>query len=584
MYHQKQHKLCWISLFVLCVDVKAFVAVSLDNTFDFPIAAELSALNETVKGRLFRATPLALPCFSRYENTTHTVDDARCSVVQSEYTLPELRAPFFGAYMQPEWETCQASHQQCLLDSPDPTNPAAFENSTCFLGSIAPYYIDVRNESDVQAAFDFAKRTGVKLSIKNSGHDYKGRSSGPNTLGLWVHNLNSISYDAQFVPQSCEAQGTFNAVMIGTGTPWENVYDYAEENNITVIGGYHQTIAAGGGWLMGGGHSVLSPVYGLGVDRVLQVKVVTPDGKVRIANACQNPDLFWALRGGGGSTFGVVFDVTYKAEKQLSLQVARLSFNGTAENLPEFYNALVNNSLQWGNDGWGGHVTSTTMIYVNPLLSLTEAQKSLKPMSDWILSQNGTAVIETLPSWNAFFKDFVLAAEAPVGTPLILTTRLIPKSLFATDEGRTSIVDVLLSLVPFALPYIPVVAPILFNETGGSTSVTPAWRDSLWHFGAHATWQFNASILDIEDQYAFIHNFTETLRSIAPDPGAYFNEGDVYEPDHESSYWGPNYPRLLEIKEKYDPLHLLDCWQCVGWEGPADERYSCYLPEPTSSS
>lgn len=52
------------------------------------------------------------------------------------------------------------------------------------------------------------------------------------------------------------------------------------------------------------------------------------------------------------------------------------------------------------------------MIYVNPVLNLEEAEASMKPMSDWILAHNGTAVLETLPSWNAFFKKYVLSAEA----------------------------------------------------------------------------------------------------------------------------------------------------------------------------
>jgi hypothetical protein len=53
------------------------------------------------------------------------------------------------------------------------------------------------------------------------------------------------------------------------GTYFQQIYDFAEKHNITVIGGYHQTIAASGGWVQGGGHSILSPVYGLGVDRVV---------------------------------------------------------------------------------------------------------------------------------------------------------------------------------------------------------------------------------------------------------------------------------------------------------------------------
>jgi len=53
----------------------------------------------------------------------------------------------------------------------------------------------------------------------------------------------------------------------------------------------------------------------------LEIKVVTPDGQLRIANQCQNSDLFWALRGGGGGTFGVVLEATSMVEKQMPLQV-----------------------------------------------------------------------------------------------------------------------------------------------------------------------------------------------------------------------------------------------------------------------
>ena len=55
-----------------------------------------------------------------------------------------------------------------------------------------------------------------------------------------------------------------------SGAYWQQVYEFAELNNITVIGGYHQTIASGGGWVQAGGHSILSPNYGLGIDRVVR--------------------------------------------------------------------------------------------------------------------------------------------------------------------------------------------------------------------------------------------------------------------------------------------------------------------------
>ena len=72
--------------------------------------------------------------------------------------------------------------------------------------------------------------------------------------------------------------------------------------------------------LQGGGYSLLSPVYGLAVDRVVQIKVVTPDGRFRTANECQDADLFWALRGGGGNAFGIVTELAVRVEPQLTLQ------------------------------------------------------------------------------------------------------------------------------------------------------------------------------------------------------------------------------------------------------------------------
>ena len=75
------------------------------------------------------------------------------------------------------------------------------------------------------------------------------------------------------------------------------------------------------GWLAGGGHSPLTPAYGLGVDNVRQVEIVLPNGDVKIANACQNEVLYFAVRGGGGGTFGVVTNITYKAIDKVEVQV-----------------------------------------------------------------------------------------------------------------------------------------------------------------------------------------------------------------------------------------------------------------------
>jgi len=126
---------------------------------------------------------------------------------------------------------------------------------------------------------------------------------------------------------------------------FSQLYDFAEANGITIVGGTDRTVGAAGGWVQvrallspygvpeltekscsrivqGGGHSLLSNTLGLGADRALQFKVVTPDGQYLTANACQNQDLFFALRGGGGGTFGVVMEMTTRVEpKPIGLRV-----------------------------------------------------------------------------------------------------------------------------------------------------------------------------------------------------------------------------------------------------------------------
>ncbi|KAJ7304827.1 FAD-binding domain-containing protein [Mycena albidolilacea] len=540
--------------------------------------AQWKALNVSVGGRLHAGTPFALPCFSKYNNISVSADEAECSAIQANYTSSTFRVERFSANMNNQYETCMSTHSACLLDTANPRDPLATDGISCNQGEISPYYIDVRGPSDIQAAFEFSKGTGVPLSIKNTGHDYMGRSRRINSLGMWTHNLQTMGYDPRFVPELCTS--SHRAITVGAGVTFEQVYKFADDNDSMFIGGYAQTIGASGGWMMGGGHSVLTPSFGLGVDRVLEIKIVTPDGQLRTANACQNADLFWALRGGGGGTFGVVIESTHLVEQRIPIQVINMTFTptDTNSNLQEYFEVLVNNSAHWGEEGWGGHVNHAPpgLIYVNPRLSLAEAGASMAQLSAFARANNGTAIIETLPSWFPFFTKFIVEVEAAVGIPATLGSRLIPKALFESEAGRSQlVVHLLKQTIELGLPYIPVTTPIAFNYTPGATSVTPAWRTALWHLSGKANWSYNSSTADIRAALSTIHDFAhEDLTALAPDSGAYMNEADVYESDHEYTYWGVNYERLLAVKTKYDPRGLLDCWRCVGWKGAA--QFPCY--------
>ncbi|KAH8824319.1 FAD-binding domain-containing protein [Flagelloscypha sp. PMI_526] len=518
-------------------------------------ADKWTILNSELGGRLHASLPLAAPCFSVVDGSNVTVDAAACAAVQSGYKSPLYRREKAPAYMLVQWERCQRTEENCLLDSSNPANPDPYSNGAeCKQGSVSPYYLDITGPEDVQAAFKFAARTKTLLSIKNSGHDYKGRSSQRGSLNLWTRNLKSMTHTPNFTPEG--ASTTYpQTITIGAGVGFEDLYKFADGLNLTVIGGYHQTVGASGGWMMGGGHSVLSTVYGLGVDRVVQIKVVTPDGRYRVANSVQNKDLFWALRGGGGSTFGVVLESTIRVEPQIKLQIASLSFPINGTNYEGFLKIIVDESLKWAKEGWGGHMTHSSLINVTPLLTLDEAQVSLATAADYVRAQGGTVVIEELPSWWAFFEKYVTSVQAPVATEYIGPSRIVPVSLFETEEGKANLVSVLEKwVVDYKLrPYIINAAPYLYNSTEGpdATSVTPAWRNSLWQLaGSGIGWSWNATLETIRSKSAMATEAAALIHNIAPDSGTYQNECDVYEPDHEQSFWGSNYARLLSIKKR----------------------------------
>ena len=83
-------------------------------------------------------------------------------------------------------------------------------------------------------------------------------------------------------------------------------------------------MGASGGYITGGGHSLLSPVHGLGVDNAMQMKVVLPNGTYVTANRCKNQDIFFALRGGGGASFGIITETTARVFPEVPLQVSEL--------------------------------------------------------------------------------------------------------------------------------------------------------------------------------------------------------------------------------------------------------------------
>ncbi|KAI0263997.1 hypothetical protein BC834DRAFT_885007 [Gloeopeniophorella convolvens] len=538
------------------------------------IAFDWHKLAGEVEGRLYAGEPFSAPCFNSFGSD-------ECRAIQAGYGDDIFRSQHFGAYVNTNWETCQATGHICLLNSTDPTDVApTLPPNRCSLGSVPGRYIDVRKPDDVSTAFRFSRKTGIPLVVKNTGHDYKGRSSAPDTLALWTHNLKNISYNPEYTPEGCS--GPQPAVTVGAGVQWGEAYAFSEAHNITLVGGSDKGVGVVGGWLQGGGHGALTNTMGMGVDRALEFKVITPDGKYRTVNACQNEDLFFALRGGGGGTFGVVLEATILASPPVNLQVALVTWDTPdLVRTASLWAILVENAERWAGEGWGAFVTGESVLYLTPVLDAASAAASMRPLIDFgkqlqAAGVPGAAVnVLEFPSWGTFFNTFADTNSADIGMNLALASRLVPHANFANATAREELLGALLTAHARAPGLRFLVSPPTSFPGDGSTSVTPAWRDSVYHITLVQTWGWNATIEEKRAEYRKASNAIQPLRDITPD-ATYSNEADVYEPNHEVAFWGEHYPKLLEIKHKYDPDHLLDCWHCVGWDANSP-RFSCYL-------
>jgi FAD binding domain len=175
------------------------------------------------------------------------------------------------------------------------------------------YAVAARNADDMAAAVDFARENNLRLVVKGGGHSYQGTSNAQDSLLLWTRHIHDVTIQQDFVPRGCGAtHAPQRAVTVGSGAIWLQAYDAVTTKAGAYVQGGGCTTVGVAGLIQSGGFGSFSKHYGMAAGGLLEAEVVTADGKVRIANACTNSDLFWALKGGGGGTFGVVSKLTLR--------------------------------------------------------------------------------------------------------------------------------------------------------------------------------------------------------------------------------------------------------------------------------
>ncbi|CAE7193056.1 unnamed protein product [Rhizoctonia solani] len=410
-------------------------------------------------------------------------------------------------------------------------------NVTCSQGFVPIYSVAAVDRYDVSKAVSFSKRYKLRLVIKNTGHDYLGRSSGQGSFSIWTHKLKGINFTEAFVPNGCsEDKIGVPAATIGAAEQWIDVYKAANDQNVTIVGGAARTVGAAGGWIQGGGHSPLGAMYGMGVDNVLQFTVVKADGKIVTANSCQNKDIFWALRGGGGSTYGVTLDVTYKTHPPLqSVVVVAIQVNATSPHqltdmTAAFFRALPNITDQ-GARGYGFWMVpnnSFAGILIHPNSPSVEATNStIQPIFERASHNNGTQV-GSIGSIHSTFYDMFTTYIGDVGIaiPAWLGSRLVSRTSLANDSEELA---ELVLASPYVSSSVNIVGGGAVNDFDpDSVGLNPQWRkDALLHWTFSGGWNNETPDEMVERVKQDVTNVTQRLGALGGlDEAAYFNEAD----------------------------------------------------------
>src|SRR5262252_6151834 len=248
---------------------------------EWPNAANWEKLNQAVAGNLVRPRQLLAACQDESSG-------AACTAL-----LKDLRNPF---YLGDQVSGTQVSG---WLDAWTPA-PSA-------------YAVAARNPSHVAAAVNFARDHNLRLVVKGAGHSYLGTSNAPDSLLVWTRLMNKVTLHDAFVGQNCERKSApVPAVSAEAGAVWIDLYDAVTAQAGRYVQGGGCTDVGVAGLVQSGGFGSLSKGFGTAAAGLLEAEIVTADGAVRIANACTNSDLFWAIKGGGGGSWGVITRLTLR--------------------------------------------------------------------------------------------------------------------------------------------------------------------------------------------------------------------------------------------------------------------------------
>ncbi|KAF2015808.1 isoamyl alcohol oxidase-like protein [Aaosphaeria arxii CBS 175.79] len=536
---------------------------------DWPSDDKWDKFDELVDGALIPTIPLAAPCYKNWG----LYNPQQCAKIANQSVDPYLHEADPTSNMWPVFQgrTCVA------IDRPD---------GTCSLGGFPAYAVNVSSVEQIQLTLNFARNNNLRLVIKNTGHCYLGKSLGAGSLSIWTHNLKNLEFIENYKSDS-GYEGP--AVKAAAGVTVREVYQFAEKNNAIVLGGICESVGFTGGYLAGGGHTPMSGYYGMAADNVEALEVVTADGHFVTASNTSHPDLYWALRGGGGSTFGVVTSVIVRAHPQVPIVTSTIKYATSAnvsrellwEGTRKYFELFIpftdahtySYFWIWARGGVNGTLSFEMQPFFAPNHTIESFNELVKPWFDHLRALNIPFTAET-KLHNTFYSAYHenWGNDTVGSSATVPGNRLFPRGNWEDPEKFNRTFDAIRrhSLVNARTVGGYHQAPR--NRLNVDNAVSSAFRHvisfligaSLIEGDVNATPEQVKKATDV-----LINDVIGPWKKVAPDSefgGSYLNEANVVEPDWQSSFYGVQYPRLLELKKKWDPRSVFYATTAVGSE------------------